>query len=67
MSKLRSSLIGAALGVTLSILIPAEALAQKKAPDGVKVLLLSGGARQHHGYRDQAIVLARGLEDTGRY
>lgn len=43
------------------------AMAQKKAPDGVKVLLLSGGARQHHGYRDQALVLARGLEDTGRY
>lgn len=44
---------------------PAEA--QKKAPDGARVLLLSGGQRQHHGYRDQAFYLAGVLEDTGRY
>jgi len=44
-----------------------SAWAQKKAPEGVKVLLLSGGARQHHGYREQALVLSRGLEDSGRY
>jgi type 1 glutamine amidotransferase len=44
-----------------------EALAQKKAPDGAKVLLLSGGARQHHGYRDQAFYLSAALEDTGRF
>ncbi|MEJ7806293.1 MAG: TonB-dependent receptor plug domain-containing protein, partial [Telluria sp.] len=37
------------------------------APDGAKVLLLSGGQRQHHGYRDQAFYLSRTLEDTGRY
>ena len=30
------------------------ALAQKKVPAGAKVLLLSGGERQHHGYRAQA-------------
>jgi type 1 glutamine amidotransferase len=30
-------------------------------------LLLSGGQRQHHGYRDQAFYLANALEDTGRY
>ena len=29
--------------------------------------LLSGGQRQHHGYRDQAFYLAEALEDTGRY
>jgi type 1 glutamine amidotransferase len=44
-----------------------DALAQKKAPDGAKVLLLTGGQRQHHGYRDQAFYLASALEDTGRY
>ncbi|GAC1471997.1 MAG: ThuA domain-containing protein [Isosphaeraceae bacterium] len=33
----------------------------------MKVLLLSGGQRQHHGYRDQALYLANSLEDTGRY
>ncbi|KAJ3050091.1 hypothetical protein HK102_012357, partial [Quaeritorhiza haematococci] len=37
------------------------------APDGAKVLLLSGGQRQHHGYRDQAFYLSAALEDTGRY
>lgn len=30
-------------------------------------MLLSGGQRQHHGYRDQALYLAGALEDTGRY
>jgi hypothetical protein len=43
------------------------AWAQKKAPTGTRVLLLSGGQRQHHGYRDQAFYLAGLLEDTGRY
>jgi len=43
------------------------AKAQKKAPDGAKVLLLSGGQRQHHGYREQAFYLSAALEDTGRY
>jgi type 1 glutamine amidotransferase len=43
------------------------AIAQKMAPDGAKVLLLSGGKRQHHGYRDQALYLSGTLEDTGRY
>jgi type 1 glutamine amidotransferase len=43
------------------------AVAQKKAPKGTKVLLLSGGQRQHHGYREQALYLAGLLEDTGRY
>ena len=43
------------------------ALAQKKAPDGAKVFLLSGGQRQHHGYRDQALYLSGALENTGRF
>jgi type 1 glutamine amidotransferase len=45
----------------------ASVLAQKKAPDGAKVLFLSGGQRQHHGYRDQAFYLTELLENTGRY
>ena len=53
--------------VAYSLSQPQMALAQKKAPTGVKILLLSGGARQHHGYRDQALLLARSIEDTGRY
>jgi type 1 glutamine amidotransferase len=45
----------------------APALAQKKVPEGAKILLLSGGQRQHHGYRDQAFYLAKLLEDTGKF
>jgi type 1 glutamine amidotransferase len=45
----------------------ASVTAQKKNQDGVPVLLLSGGQREHHGYRDQAFYLSRFLEDTGRY
>jgi len=43
------------------------ALAQKEAPNGAKVFLLSGGRRQHHGYRDQALYLSGALENTGRF
>ena len=42
-------------------------VAQKMAPESSKVLLLSGGKRQHHGYRDQALYLSATLENTGRY
>jgi type 1 glutamine amidotransferase len=41
--------------------------AQKKNPDGARVLLLMGGARQHHGYRDQGFYLANLLEDTSKF
>jgi uncharacterized protein len=43
------------------------AIGQKSAPEGAKVLLLSGGRRQHHGYRDQALYLSGMLENTGRF
>ena len=43
------------------------AWAQKKSPGAVKIFLLSGGQRQHHGYRDQAFYLAELLENTGRF
>lgn len=56
-----------ALAVAVLLLAVAPAAAQKKAPDGARILLLSGGQRQHHGYRDQAFYLASLLEDTGRY
>lgn len=59
----------AALALAVTLVPPAAtpAVAQKKAPNGTKVLLLSGGQRQHHGYREQALYLAGALEDTGRY
>jgi type 1 glutamine amidotransferase len=55
-----------ALGLIVGVGTPVT-LAQKKNPDGVDVLLLSGGQREHHGYREQALYLSRALEDTGRY
>ena len=55
------------LALAIAAIVPAPAFAQKKNPDGTPVLLLSGGQRQHHGYREQANALARTLEDTGRY
>jgi type 1 glutamine amidotransferase len=54
-------------GLALALLLAGPALAQRKNPDGLPVLLLSGGQREHHGYRDQAFYLANLLEDTGRY
>jgi type 1 glutamine amidotransferase len=56
--------VSAAVAVTLP---PTPGLAQKKNPDGARVLILSGGQRQHHGYREQSLYLAKQLEDTGRY
>ena len=53
--------------LALLILAPAPAEAQVKVPDGTKVLILSGGQRNHHGYREQALYLAGALEDTGHY
>jgi type 1 glutamine amidotransferase len=69
MGNTRSLCSAAALVLALSVawLTTSTALAQKKAPGGAKVLLLTGGQRQHHGYRDQAFYLAGALEDTGRY
>ena len=55
------------LAAALAALGATPALAQKKAPEGAKVLLLSGGQREHHGYREQAMYLAGLLEDTRRY
>jgi type 1 glutamine amidotransferase len=54
----------AILGWTCSV---EPAWAQKRNPQGIPVLLLTGGAREHHGYRDQAFYLASLLEDTGHY
>ena len=60
--------VGVIVTVALVLVLPGPAAhAQKKAPGGAKVLLLTGGQRQHHGYRDQAFYLASALEDTGRY
>jgi hypothetical protein len=57
-------------GVILLVMLalpPSAALGQLKNPEGAPVLLLSGGQRQHHGYREQAAYLSKTLEETGRY
>jgi uncharacterized protein len=51
----------------LSFVPTIPVVAQKMAPQGTRVLLLSGGKRQHHGYRDQALYLSAALENTGRH
>lgn len=61
----RFSLLG--LILASSCLLPPPTEAQKAAPGGAKVYLLSGGKRNHHGYRDQAFYLANLLENTGRF
>ena len=53
--------------MALAFAVISPAVAQKKAPNGAKILFLTGGQRQHHGYRDQALYLSHALEDTGRY
>jgi type 1 glutamine amidotransferase len=55
------------LSVMLACCPAHPAVAQKKVPTGAKVLLLSGGQRAHHGYRDQALYLSAALENTGRF
>jgi type 1 glutamine amidotransferase len=55
------------VALALIAVAPGVGLAQKKNPNGTRVLLLSGGQREHHGYRDQAFYLAKTLEDTGHY
>ena len=62
----RPRMVGAVC-VLLATLAPADALAQRKAPGGAKVLILSGGQREHHGYREQALYLAGLLENTRRF
>src|SRR5437762_14323006 len=41
-----------------------EGAAQQKVKGGAKVLMLSGGQRNHHAYRRQAFLLQKALEDT---
>jgi type 1 glutamine amidotransferase len=55
------------LSLILSGCLAQAATAQKSAPSGAKVFLISGGRRQHHGYREQALYLAGSLENTGRF
>jgi type 1 glutamine amidotransferase len=61
----RTSLIGVLVAAACLMPVPSEA--QKEARGGAKVYLLSGGKRNHHGYRDQAFYLANLLENTGRF
>ena len=44
-----------------------ESPAQLKVPQGAKVLILSGGQREHHGFRRQTELLQRLLEQTRQF
>jgi uncharacterized protein len=60
-----SILIPISASFVLGILL-ATAPAQHRVPNGAKVLLLSGGQRDHHAYRRQSQLLQKALEDTGQ-
>jgi type 1 glutamine amidotransferase len=49
------------------LLAAAVAPAQQRVPGGAKALLLSGGQRNHHGYRRQANLLQKVLEDSKQF
>jgi uncharacterized protein len=55
------------LAVVASFAFASYSFAQLKAPGGAKVLLLSGGQRNHHGYRRQTHLLQRLLEETRQF
>jgi uncharacterized protein len=46
------------------VLTSQNAKAQQNVKGGAKVLMLSGGQRNHHAYRRQAFLLQKALEDT---
>jgi len=55
------------MAVAAALLLVPTAPAQQSVPKGAKVLLLSGGQRNHHGYRRQAQLLQKALEDTKQF
>jgi type 1 glutamine amidotransferase len=55
------------LALSTAFAFTPPASAQLKAPGGAKVLLLSGGQRNHHGYRRQTYLLQRLLEETKQF
>lgn len=61
------SLTRACLFLLIGGLSAIPARAQLSNRDAMPVLILSGGQRQHHGYREQSLYLSRTLENTGRY
>jgi type 1 glutamine amidotransferase len=55
------------IAVAAVALATSAVTAQQSVPTGAKVLLLSGGQRNHHGYRRQAQLLQKALEDTKQF
>ncbi|HJT77228.1 MAG TPA: ThuA domain-containing protein [Gemmataceae bacterium] len=53
--------------VLMFLLVVPAAPAQHRAPGGAKLLLLSGGQRDHHAYRRQAQLLQKLLEDSKQF
>lgn len=55
------------VAMALPFVFPSLGLAQRAVPEGKKVLILTGGQRNHHAYRRQTHYLQEKLEDTGRF
>ncbi|HLJ97990.1 MAG TPA: ThuA domain-containing protein [Gemmataceae bacterium] len=55
------------IALVAGFLVTLAGSAQQNVPSGAKVLLLSGGQRNHHGYRRQAQLLQKALEDTKQF
>jgi type 1 glutamine amidotransferase len=55
------------IAAAAALVVTPAAPAQQSVPKGAKVLLLSGGQRNHHGYRRQAQLLQKALEDTKQF
>lgn len=56
------------LGVVTALVLPlSPGHAQRANRNAKKILILSGGQRNHHGYRDQTHYLQRVLENTGKF
>jgi type 1 glutamine amidotransferase len=54
--------------VLFATIVPASFTpAQQNVPAGAKVLMLSGGQRNHHAYRRQSFLLQKQLEDTHHF
>jgi uncharacterized protein len=61
---MKSQTIMVALSIFALIELDSNAKAQQNVKSGAKVLMLSGGQRNHHAYRRQAYLLQKALEDT---
>ena len=56
-----------AIAASAALVNALDTRGQKKVPQGAKILLLSGGQREHHAYRRQSELLQKVLEGTKQF